>query len=158
MNPENIWINSAIFLGVIAFAFLVIIFFMRLESKKENTEPSNVISFMNKYSLIFGVVFIIVGLALWIPILNGSESMFLFRPKRIGYDLPPYPELIPPGHVWNSTGKPTVPPYILILDYAFFNIRYFVFSFLGFLSLIIGLSFICAYVFRGIKKWIARSK
>lgn len=147
MFPESLWINSAIILGMIAFAFFVILFFMRLESKEENINPSNIVAFIDKYSLVFGVVFIIVGLALWIPILNGSESMFWFKSKRVEYDFPPAPELIPPNHVWNST----VPPYILILHSAYFNTRYFVFMSLGFLSLIIGLSFIRAYVFGGKK-------
>jgi hypothetical protein len=154
VNPENLWINGAITLGAIVVTFFVILYFMRLEGKKENINPSNVVAFIDKYSLVFGAVFIIVGLALWIPILNGSESIFWFKPERVEYDFPPAPELIPPNHVWNST----VPPYILIVDRAFFNTRYFVFASLGVLSLIIGLSFIRAYVFGGIKKWIARPK
>ncbi|MBA7640210.1 hypothetical protein ES703_47875 [subsurface metagenome] len=154
MNPENLWINSAITLCAIAVTFFVILYFMRLEGKKKNIKPNSIVAFIDKYSLVFGVVFIIVGLALWIPILNGSESMFWFEPKRVEYDFPPAPELIPPNYEWNST----VPPYILILEFAYFNTRYFVFTSLGFLSLIIGLSFIRAYVFRGIKKWIARPK
>jgi len=154
VNPENLWINSAITIGAIMFAFFVILFFMRLEGKKKNINPNSIVAFIDKYSLVFGVVFIIIGLALWIPILNGSESMFWFKPERVEYDFPPAPELIPPGYVWNST----VPPYILILDRAYFNIRYFVFVSLGFLSLIIGLSFIRAYVLRGIKKWRTRQK
>ena len=147
MIPEQLWINSAITLGAIAFAFLVILFFMRLEGKNESINPSNVVAFVNKYSLVFGAVFIIIGLALWIPILNGSESIFWFKPERVEYDFPPAPELIPPDYEWNST----VPPYILILRSAYFDIRYFVFMSLGFLSLIIGLSFIRAYVFGGKK-------
>jgi hypothetical protein len=154
VNPENIWVNSAITIGFIAFAFFVILFFMRLEGKKEGVNPSNIVAFIDKYSLVFGVVFIIVGLALWIPILNGSESIFRFKPERVEYDFPPAPELIPPGYVWNST----VPPYILILDFAYFNTRYFVFTSLGFLSLIIGVNSIIAPVFRGIKKWRTRQK
>ena len=161
MNPENIWINSAITLGAIAFAFFVILYFMMLESKKKDVNPSNIVAFIDKYSLVFGVVFIIVGLALWIPILNGSESIFRVKPERVEYDFPPAPELIPPNHVWNST----VPPYILILDRVYFNIRYFVFIFLGFLSLIIGVNSIIAPVFRvlkklfrGIKKWRVKQK
>jgi hypothetical protein len=147
VNPENLWINSAIILGAIGFAFFVILFFMILEGKKKDINPSNIVIFIDKYSLVFGVVFVIVGLALWIPILNGSESIFRFRPERIEYDLPPAPELVPPNHVWNST----VPPYILILRSAYIDIRYFVFMFLGFLLLIIGTVFITADVFRGIK-------
>jgi len=154
VNPENIWINSAITLGAIAVTFVVILYFMRLEGKKKNINPNSIVAFIAKYSLVFGVVFIIIGLALWIPILNGSVSIFRFKPERVEYDFPPAPELIPPNHVWNST----VPPYILILEFAYFNTRYFVFTSLGFLSLIIGLSFIRAYVFGGIKKWIARPK
>jgi len=145
--PESLWINSAIILGMIAFAFFVILFFMRLESKEENINPSNIVAFIDKYSLVFGVVFIIVGLALWIPILKGSESIFRYKSERVDYNFPPAPELIPLGYVWNST----VPPYILILHSAYFNTRYFVFMSLGFLSLIIGLSFIRAYVFGGKK-------
>ena len=161
MNPENLWINSAITLGAIALTFFVILFFMILESKKKDINPSNIVAFIDKYSLAFGVVFIIVGLALWIPILNGSESMFWFKSERVEYDFPPAPELIPQGYVWNST----VPPYILVLNRAYFNIRYFEFVSLGFLLLIIGVKFIIAPVFRGIKKlfrgikkWIARPK
>jgi len=154
VNPENLWINTAITLGAITFAFFVILYFMRLEGKKENINPSNVIAFIDKYSLVFGAVFIIVGLALWIPILNGSESIFRVKPERVEYDFPPAPELIPPNHVWNST----VPPYILIVDRAYFNTRYFVFMSLGFLSLIIGVNSIIAPVFRGIKKWKTRQK
>jgi hypothetical protein len=134
---------------------------MRLEGKKKDINPTNIVAFIDKYSSAFGVVFIIFGLGLWIPVLNGSESMFWFRPERVEYDFPPAPELIPPNHVWNST----VPPYILILDRAYFNIRYFVFISLGFLSLIIGVNSIIAPVFRGIKKlfrgikkWSARQK
>jgi len=148
LNPENIWINSAITLGAIAVTFFVILYFMRLEGKKKNINPNSIVAFIDKYSLAFGVVFIIVGLALWIPILNGSESIFRFRPERFECNLPPAPELIPPNYVWNST----VPPYILILDRAYFNTRYFVFMSLGFLSLIIGVNSIIAPVFRGIKK------
>ena len=147
MNPENIWINSAITLGAIAFTFFVILYFMRLEGKKKNKNPNSIVAFIDKYSLVFGTVFIIIALALWIPILNGSESIFRFKPERVEYDFPPAPELIPPGYVWNST----VPPYILISHSAYFNTRYFVFMSLGFLSLIIGLSFIRAYVFGGKK-------
>lgn len=152
MNPENIWINSAITLVAIILAFFVILFFMRLEGKKKNINPNSIVAFIDKYSLVFGVVFIIIGLALWIPILNGSESMFRFKSERVEYDFPPAPELIPPNYVWNST----VPPYILILHSAYFNTRYFVFMSLGFLSLIIGVNSIIAHVFRGIKKWRAR--
>jgi hypothetical protein len=154
VNPENIWINTAITLGAIAVTFFVILYFMRLEGKKKKINPSNIVAFIDKYSSAFGAVFIIIGLALWIPILNGSESIFRFKSERVEYDFPPAPELIPPNHVWNST----VPPYILILHSAYFNTRYFVFIYLGFLSLIIGLSFIRAYVLRGIKKWRTRQK
>jgi hypothetical protein len=155
VNPENLWINSVITLGAIAVAFFVILFFMILEGKKKDINPSNIVVFIDKYSLAFGVVFIIIGgLALWIPILNGSESMFWFKSERVEYDFPPAPELIPPNHVWNST----VPPYILIVDRAYFNIRYFIFMSLGFLSLIIGVNSIIAPVFRGIKKWRTKPK
>jgi len=161
VNPENLWINSVITLGAILFAFLVILFFMILEGKKKDINPNSVVAFIDKYSLVFGVVFIIIGLALWIPILNGSESIFRFKPERVEYNFPPAPELIPPGYVWNST----VPPYILVLNRAYFNIRYFEFVSLGFLLLIIGVNFIIAPVFRGIKKlfrgikkWRARQK
>jgi hypothetical protein len=147
LNPANMWINGVITLGAILFAILVILFFMRLESKEENIKPSNIVAFIDKYSLAFGAVFIIIGLAIWIPILIGSESMFWFKSERVEYDFPPAPELIPPNHVWNST----VPPYILILHSAYFNIQYFVFVSLGILSLIIGINFIRAYVFGGKK-------
>ena len=74
MNPENLWINVAITLGAIAVTFFVILYFMRLEGKKKNIKPNSIVAFIEKYSLVFGVLFIIIGLALWIPILNGSDS------------------------------------------------------------------------------------
>lgn len=63
MHPENIWINSAIALGAIVVTFFVILYFMRLERKKESINPSKVVAFINKYSLVFGVVFIILRFA-----------------------------------------------------------------------------------------------
>lgn len=126
MNPENLWINSAITLGAIAFAFFVILLFMRLEGKKQNINPSNIVAFINKYSLVFGVVFIIIGLTLWTPILNGSESVF-------GYE----------WQDWWDDG--------IVRNAAYFRLSFFFRGFLGVLGLIIGLSFIRAYVFRGKK-------
>jgi len=140
VNPENLWINSAMTLGAIAVTFFVILYFMRLESKKKNINPNSIVAFIDKYSLVFGVVFIIIGLALWIPILNGSERVF-------GYEL----------QDWWKDG--------IVRNAAFFSFPFLLRAFLGSLGLIIGLSFIRAHVFRwikklfrGITKWIAQQK
>ncbi|TRZ53438.1 MAG: hypothetical protein D4S01_01335 [Dehalococcoidia bacterium] len=118
MNPDNIWINVAITLGAIAVTFVVILYFMRLERKKESINPSKVVAFVNKYSLVFGAVFIIVGLALWIPILYGSENVF-------GYE----------SQGWWNEGT-------VVMDAAYFNIPFFLQTFVGVVSLLIGIGFI----------------
>jgi hypothetical protein len=140
VNPENIWINSAITLGAIAFAFFLILFFMRLEGKKENINPSNIVAFIDKYSLAFGAVFIIIGLTLWTPILNGSENMF-------GYESQDW---------WKDR---------IVRNAAFFSFPFLLRAFLGSLALIIGIKIILVDVFRGtkklvrsIKKWRTRPK
>lgn len=141
MNPENIWINSAITLGAIAVTFFVILYFMRLEGKKKNINPSNIVEFIDKYSLAIGAVFIIIGLALWIPILNGSENMFRYEWQDW----------------WDNE--------IVVMNVAYFSPHFLLRAFLGLLVLIIGINFIIADVFRGakklvrgIKKWRTRPK
>jgi hypothetical protein len=133
VNPENLWINSAITLGAIAFAFIVILFFMRLDAKNGNIEPNNIVSFIDKYSLAFGAVFVIVGLALWIPILNGSEWML--------------------GFEWQYWWKDRI-----VRSAAYFSPLFLLRAFLGLLALIIGIAFITSDVFRGIKKWRTKPK
>ena len=130
MNPENLWINNIITICAIAFAFVVILFFMRLDSKEENIKPSKVVSLITKYSLLLGVIFIVIGLIIWTPILNGSETM-------LGYK----------GQEWRDDDI-----IVLIWDTAYFRLQFFLRSLLGLLAVIIGLIFVVAGLFRGIEK------
>ncbi|KON33905.1 hypothetical protein AC477_01015 [miscellaneous Crenarchaeota group-1 archaeon SG8-32-1] len=154
MIPESLWINSVLALGSFGFAFFVIFFFGYLQAKKKKIKlkPRRIFVLINKYSIVIGLIFIIIGVAFVIPILDGSESMFLFDLKRIKHETQPPPSLIPTlnpnGYFWSSD----VPPYILTLNRAYFNIRYFGFLSLGLLLILIGAIIIFTKVFHGQKK------
>jgi hypothetical protein len=128
LNPENLWINNIITICAIAFAFVVILFFMRLDSKEEGIKPSKVVSLITKYSLLLGVIFIVIGLIIWSPILNGSETMLGYKGQELQEDI------------------------IVILDTAYFNLQFFLRSLLGLSAVIIGIIFVVAGLFRGIEK------
>ena len=78
---EDIWITVLIY-GLIVFAFLIILFFMRLEAKDTTINPAQIgalvdktkklgriIPFVKNYSSILGLVLIIAGVLLWIPLI-----------------------------------------------------------------------------------------
>jgi hypothetical protein len=152
--PDSLWINSVLAIGSFVFAFFVIFFFGYLQAnkKKIKLKPRRIFVLIDKYSIVFGLIFIIIGVAFVIPILNGSESMFLFDITRIKHETQPPPSLIPTlhpnGYFWSSD----VPPYILTLNRAYFNIRYFGFLSLGFLLILMGALIIFTKVFHGQKK------
>ncbi len=154
MIPESLWINTILAIGSFGFAFFVIFFFGYLQAKKKKIKlkPKRILVLINRYSIVFGLIFIIIGVAFVIPILDGSESMFLFDLKRIKHETQPPPSLIPTlnpnGYFWSSH----VPPYILTLNRAYFNIRYFGFLSVGFLLLLMGALIIFTKVFQGQKK------
>jgi len=98
VNPENIWINSAITICFIAFAFFVIILFMRIDSregkgwKKEKTTLKNFGAFIANHSLSVGVVSTVIGLSLLVPtFLIGSEGLYWFEwQKEIARSFAPF--------------------------------------------------------------------
>ena len=98
MNPENLWINSAITLGAIVFAFLIILLFMKVESregkgwKKEKTTLKNFGAFIANHSLSVGVVSTVIGLSLLVPtFLIGSEGLYWFDwQKEIARSFAPF--------------------------------------------------------------------
>jgi hypothetical protein len=86
VNPENIWINSAITIGAIVFTFLIILSFMKVDSregkdwKKEKPTLKNFGAFIANHSLSIGVVSTIIGLSLLVPtFLIGSEGLYWFE-------------------------------------------------------------------------------
>ena len=137
MIPESLWLNSILAIASFVFAFFMIFFFGYLQAKKKEIKPRprRISAFIVKYSIGFGLVFIIIGAAFLIPILNSSESIFLFELTKIEHEFQPPSHLIPNGYYWGSE----VPPYVLALNRAYFNFRYFGFLLLGFLLLIMGM-------------------
>ena len=70
MISESLWINNVFVIGFIAFAFIVIYFFINLEAKNKEIKINNILALLNKYSIVFGVVFIIIGVVFLIPLLT----------------------------------------------------------------------------------------
>ncbi len=136
MIPESLWVNSVLAIGSFMFALVLILFFIRIEGKNKEIKlnPKKIIASIRKYSVIFGVILIIVGAIFLIPILFGFENIFLVE-QRISQHLTKPPSgLIPNGYFWESK----VPPYILELNSFYFNIRFFGFLLSGFLLSLIG--------------------
>jgi hypothetical protein len=57
-------------IGFFVFAFFVILFFMVLEAKNKELKPKETVAFLDRYSIVFGVVFVIVGAVFLIPYLT----------------------------------------------------------------------------------------
>ncbi|MEJ2272745.1 MAG: hypothetical protein P8X91_09810 [Candidatus Bathyarchaeota archaeon] len=140
MIPESLWINSVLAIGFLVFALVLILFFINLEAKNKGIKlkPKKIFVSISKHSVVFGVIFIIIGATFLIPILFGSENIFLFDQKRLKNETKPPSELIPYGYLWRSD----IPLFILELNSAYFNIRFFGFLFFGFLLLLLGISII----------------
>jgi hypothetical protein len=70
--PESLYLNTVFAIGFIVFAFFVILFFMVLEakSKEPKLKPKEIFAFFDKYSMVFGVVFVIIGAVFLIPYLT----------------------------------------------------------------------------------------
>lgn len=89
----TIWIN-----GMIIFAFLSILFFMRLEAKDntikpariralvdETTKPGRIKALVNKYLTILGLALIIAGVLLWIPLI--LQGLVYYNPFPVTEDV-----------------------------------------------------------------------
>ena len=70
MSSESIYVNNVLAIGFFVFAFFVILFFMVLEAKNKELTPKEIFAFLNKYSMMFGVVFAIIGAVFLIPYLT----------------------------------------------------------------------------------------
>ena len=57
-------------IGCFVFAFFVILFFMVLEAKNKEPKSKETVAFLKKYSMVFGVVFAIIGAVFLIPYLT----------------------------------------------------------------------------------------
>jgi hypothetical protein len=70
--PERFYLTSVFVIGLLVFAFFVILFFMVLEAKNKELKlkPKEIFAFLNKYSMVFGVVFVIIGAVFLIPYLT----------------------------------------------------------------------------------------
>jgi hypothetical protein len=130
VNPQNLWNDSAIIIYAFVFVFVVILFFMILERREEKIKASKVVAFIRKYSLIFGVAFLVIGLIIWTPILDGSETILGYR------------------------GQEMQDGIVVILDTAYFSPQFFMHTLFGLSMLIIGAVIIAPNLFRGIEKLI----
>ncbi len=70
MNSESLWINNLFVIGFIAFAFIIIFFFINLEAKNKEIKINDILALLNKYSIVFGLVFVIIGVVFLIPLLT----------------------------------------------------------------------------------------
>ena len=156
MIPESLWINSVLAIVSFVFALVLILFFIKIEAKDKEIKlkPKKIIASASKYSVIFGVIFLIIGTIFLIPILFGFESIFLVEQKSLRHETKPPPGLIPNGYLWDSS----VPPYILELNNVYFNIRFFGFLSLGILLSLIGILIIFPTIFTRQKKYLELKK
>ena len=70
MISESLWITNVFVIGFIAFAFIIIYFFINLEAKNKEIKINDILVLLNKYSIVFGVVFVIIGVVFLIPLLT----------------------------------------------------------------------------------------
>jgi len=72
LSSESIYVNNVLAIGFFVFAFFVILFFMVLEAKNKELKlkPKETFAFLDKYSIVFGVVFVIIGAVFLIPYLT----------------------------------------------------------------------------------------
>ena len=156
MIPESLWTNSVLAIGSFIFALVLILFFINIEAKNKELKINfkKIFASVSKYSIVFGIIFIIVGAAFLVSIIFGSESMFLVEQERLKHETKPPPELIPYGYYWFSK----VPPYILELNSAYFNIRFFGFLLLGCLLSFIGMLIVFPTIFTKPKKYLEIKK
>ena len=72
MIPESVYLDSVLVFGSFIFAFFVILFFMELEArnKEPKLKPKEVFAFFDKYSMVFGLFFVIIGAVFLIPYLT----------------------------------------------------------------------------------------
>ena len=156
MIPESLWINSVLAIVSFVFALVLILFFIKIEAKNKEIKlkPKINFTFISKYSIIFGLIFIIIGTIFLIPVLFGSESIFLVEQKSLKYETKPPSGLIPNGYFWESN----VPPYMLELNSFYFNIRFFGFLSVGFLFSLIGILIIFPKILTKQKKYLYINK
>lgn len=154
--PEDLWINSVLAIASFVFALVLILFFIKIEAKNKEIKlkPKINISSISKYSIVFGLIFIIIGTIFLIPILFGSESVFLVEQKSLKHETKPPSGLIPNGYFWESN----VPPYVLESNSVYFNIRFFGFLSLGFLFSLIGILIIFPKILTKQKKYLELKK
>jgi len=137
VNSEQLWSNTVTTWGWIAFAALLILFFMSLEGRRKEMNPGNFAAFICKHRLAFSVALIVVGLAFLYPILNGSQTLFWFIHVR--------------AENYSTLGTTT-------LRSAFFNLWLFLYAAIGLSLLIVGLMFTLPFVRGGIQKWRTKQK
>ena len=154
--PEDLWINSVLAIVSFVFALVLILFFIKIEAKNKEIKLKPKINFksISKYSIVFGLIFIIIGIIFLIPILFGFESIFLIEQKSLKHETKPPSGLIPNGYFWESN----VPPYMLELNSFYFNIRFFGFLLVGFLFSLIGILIIFPKILTKQKKYLYINK
>ena len=72
MISESLYLERVFAIGFFVFAFFVILFFMMLEARNKELKlrPKEISTFLDKYSMVFGVVFVIIGAVFLIPYLT----------------------------------------------------------------------------------------
>ena len=72
MISESLYLERVFAIGFFVFAFFVILFFMMLEARNKELKlrPNEISTFLDKYSMVFGVVFVIIGAVFLIPYLT----------------------------------------------------------------------------------------